>query len=99
MDTYRILLLDDDDFILAALRRELLSMPYIGHAGLEIETFTSPEEHINFFIGKPWHDYELRAAIARALSHREMEPGNRFLANLLLLKEKTLKGKPCIKYC
>lgn len=148
MDTYRILLLDDDDFILAALRRELLSMPYIGHAGLEIETFTSPfaalsraqehdgyfdvaisdirmpemsgidflkafgnihpdastiilsghadmrvliqatnEEYIDFFIGKPWHDYELRAAIDRALSHREMELENRFLADLQLLKE------------
>jgi response regulator RpfG family c-di-GMP phosphodiesterase len=42
MDTYRILLLDDDDFILSALRRELLSKPYIGHQGLEIEAFTSP---------------------------------------------------------
>jgi len=56
VDTYRILLLDDDDFILAALRRELLSMPYIGHAGLEIETFTSPfaalsraQEHDGYF--------------------------------------------------
>lgn len=47
MDTYRILLLDDDDFILAALRRELLSMPYIGHTGLEIEAFTSPVAALN----------------------------------------------------
>jgi len=29
--TYRILLLDDDDFILAILRRELMNRPYIGH--------------------------------------------------------------------
>ncbi|MFA6970801.1 MAG: response regulator [Gallionella sp.] len=42
MSTYRILLLDDDAFILAALRRELLSNPYVGHDGLEIESFTSP---------------------------------------------------------
>lgn len=43
---------------------------------------------IDFFIGKPWHDYELRAAIDRALSHREMELESRFLADLQLLKEK-----------
>jgi len=40
------------------------------------------------FIGKPWHDYELRAAIDLALSHHEMELENRFLTDLLLLKEK-----------
>lgn len=42
MNTYRILLLDDDDFILGALRRELLSEPFVGHEGLEIEAFNSP---------------------------------------------------------
>jgi DNA-binding NtrC family response regulator len=42
MNTYRILLLDDDDFILGALRRELLSEPFIGHKELEIEAFNSP---------------------------------------------------------
>lgn len=42
MSAYRILLLDDDDFVLAALRRELLGKPYIGHAELEIKAFASP---------------------------------------------------------
>ncbi len=42
MNTYRILLLDDDDFILGALRRELLSEPFVGHKELEIESFSSP---------------------------------------------------------
>ena len=42
MNTYRILLLDDDDFILGTLRRELLSEPFVGHKELEIESFNSP---------------------------------------------------------
>lgn len=41
---YRIMLLDDEEFVLTALRRELLSKPYIGHDGLEIEAFSSPED-------------------------------------------------------
>lgn len=97
MDTYRILLLDDDDFILAALRRELLSMPYIGHGGWKSKHLPLPR---NISISSSAsRDYELHAAIDRALSHRKMELESRFLADLHLLKEKTLKGKPCIKYC
>ncbi len=42
MNTYRILLLDDDAFVLGALRRELLSEPFVGHKELEVEAFTSP---------------------------------------------------------
>jgi two-component system probable response regulator PhcQ len=38
----RILLVDDDEPVLGALRRELLSPPNIGHEGLEIEAFSSP---------------------------------------------------------
>lgn len=145
MDTYRILLLDDDDFILAALRRELLSKPYIGHAGLEVETFTSPfaalsraqehdgyfdvaisdirmpemsgidflkafsdihpdastiilsghadmkeliqainEAHINFFIVKPWTEYDLKRALWEAIRHYDTRYENRQLANQYL---------------
>ncbi|HEX5338686.1 MAG TPA: response regulator [Gallionella sp.] len=145
MDTYRILLLDDDDFILAALRRELLSKPYLGHEGLEIEAFTSPlaalararepdgyfdvvisdnrmpemsgidflnefaelhpdavrivlsgyagrkdmlrainEAHIDFFIAKPWREYDLRCALYQALRHYDVRCENRRLAKLYL---------------
>ena len=145
MDTYRILLLDDDDFILAALQRELLRKPYIGHAGLEIETFTSPsaalaraqeadgyfdvvisdirmpemsgidflkafgnihpdaasillsghadmpeliqainEAHINFFIAKPWTEYDLKRALWEAIRHYDTRYTNRQLANQYL---------------
>lgn len=145
MDTYRILLLDDENFILSALRRELLSKPYVGHEGLEIEMFTSPaaalararepdgyfdvvisdnrmpemsgidflnkfneihpdavrillsghseredlmrainEAHIDYFIAKPWHDYDLRSALFQALRHHDICRENRRLARLYL---------------
>lgn len=145
MDTYRILLLDDDDFILAALRRELLNKPYVGHEGLEIESFTSPlaalarakepdgyfdvviadnrmpemngidflrafgdihpdavrvvlsghtertdlmrainEAHIDFFIAKPWHEYDLKCALVQALRHYDTRSENRRLSKLYL---------------
>jgi DNA-binding NtrC family response regulator len=142
MNAYRILLLDDDDFVLAALRRELLRKPYIGHAELEIETFTSPfaalaraqeydgyfdvaisdirmpemngidflkafghihpdaasiilsghadmpelvrainEAHIDFFIVKPWTEYDLKKALLEAIRHYDIRHENRLLAD------------------
>lgn len=39
---YRILLVDDEEDVLNALRRQLLTRPAIGHGDLEIEAFTSP---------------------------------------------------------
>lgn len=141
MEGYRILLLDDDDFVLAALRRELLNKPYVGHDGLEIEAFVSPaaalararepdgyfdvviadnrmaemggidflkafaeiqpdaariilsghaemqemmrainEAHIDFFIAKPWHEYELKSALWQALRQHDLRFENRRLA-------------------
>lgn len=140
MGTYRILLLDDDDFILAILRRELMNRPYIGHEGLEIEAFTSPlaalararekdgyfdvviadnrmpemngidflkafgeihpdavrivlsghseaadlmrainEAHIDFFIAKPWREYDLKSALLQALRLYDIRCENRQL--------------------
>jgi DNA-binding NtrC family response regulator len=145
LDTYRILLLDDDDYVLAALRRELLHEPYIGHVGLEIESFTSPvaalnraldpdgyfdvvisdirmpemnginfikafgkihpdavsiilsghadmpelvqainEAHINFFIIKPWNEYDLKKALWEALRQYEIRYENQQLAHQYL---------------
>lgn len=142
MDTYRILLLDDDDFILTALRRELMNGSYVGR-GVEIEAFSSPltalararenegyfdvviadnrmpemngidflkafgeiqpdavrvvlsghadrrdlmrainEAHIDFFIAKPWHEYDLKFALVQALRHYELRCENRRLAKL-----------------
>jgi DNA-binding NtrC family response regulator len=141
VNSYRILLLDDDDFILAALRRELMSQPYVGHEGLEIEAFDSPaaalararepdgyfdvvisdnrmpgmngidflkafrkiqpdaariilsghadmedmmrainEAHIDFFVAKPWHEYDLKSALWQALRDYDLRYENRRLA-------------------
>lgn len=38
----RILILDDDQNVLNALRRELMRKPFIGTDGIELETFRSP---------------------------------------------------------
>jgi len=139
--SYRILLLDDEDFILAALRRELMTQPYVGHDGLEIEAFVSPvealararepdgyfdvviadnhmpemsgidflkafreiqpdaarivlsghadmqdmvrainEARIDFFIAKPWHEYDLKSALWQALRDCDLRYENRRLA-------------------
>lgn len=141
MKSYRILLLDDDDFILAALRRELMNQPYVGHDGLEIEAFASPaaaltraqepdgyfdvaisdnrmpemsgidflkafrkiqpdaarivlsghadmkdmarainEAHIDFFVAKPWHEFELKSVLWQAFRDCDLRYENRRLA-------------------
>ncbi|MDD4928667.1 MAG: response regulator [Gallionella sp.] len=145
IDTYRILLLDDDDFILSALTRELFSSPSVSLGGLEIETFTSPlaaltrarekdgyfdvviadnrmpemsgidffntfreiqpdavriilsghtvradmmrainEAHIDCFMSKPWHTYGLKCALVQALRRYELRCDNQRLAKLYL---------------
>lgn len=38
----RLLILDDDPMVLAALRRELMREPHVGTEGIEVETFQSP---------------------------------------------------------
>ena len=141
---YRILLLDNEPYVLAALRRELLRKPDIGHKGLEIETFSSPEEalqrahetdgyfdvaisdyqmpgtngvaflkafgaihpdavrlilsgisdmkdlavaineaYIDYFIPKPWTEYEVKRVLMQALKHHEARRENRRLLEML----------------
>lgn len=141
MKNYRILLVDDEDFILAALRRELMSHPYAGLNALEIEAFTSPiealargrewdgyfdvviadnrmpkmggvdfmkafreiqpdaarillsghvdlqnlasainEAHIDYFIAKPWHEFDLQGALWQAFRECDLRYENRQLA-------------------
>lgn len=141
MDTYRILLLDDDEFVLEALRRELLSEPFVRRKDLEIEAFKSPdaaltragepdgyfdfviadnrmpemngidflkafgeihpdavkvilsgypdmhevtrainEAHIDAFIAKPWQSYELKSALWQVVKQYDLRSENRLLA-------------------
>ena len=144
MAMYRILLLDDEPYVLSALRRELLQKPDIGHDGLEVEAFSSPEEalqranepdgyfdlvisdyqmpgmngvaflkafsnihpyavrlilsgisdmkdlavaideaYIDFFIPKPWTEYELKRVLVQALKRYEARRENRRLVKML----------------
>lgn len=82
----RTLLLDDEPHVLAALRRELLRKPDIGHDGLEIETFTSPGQAL------------ARAATADGYFdlaivdfHMPEMDGVRFLAELRKLQPHTVR--------
>jgi response regulator RpfG family c-di-GMP phosphodiesterase len=57
-----------------------------GVADMDVLVNAVNKAGVSYFVGKPWHDYELRIAIDRALAHRELELDNRFLADLLRLK-------------
>lgn len=57
-----------------------------GKAGVNVLVEAVNVAGISHFIGKPWHDYELRSAIDRALSQRELELDNRILAGLMKLR-------------
>lgn len=56
-----------------------------GYADLNALMRAVNEVGIDRFIGKPWNDYELVAAIAQALAHRELLLENRRLADLMRL--------------
>ena len=64
------------------LFRSILS----GYADLNALIRAVNEVGIERFIGKPWNDYELLAAIGQALAHRDLLQENRQLANLVRLE-------------
>ncbi len=53
-----------------------------GAASLDNIVFALDMAHIHNFIPKPWVDYELRAAVAQALTSRRLQLENRVLANM-----------------
>lgn len=54
-----------------------------GYADLNALLRAVNEVGIDRFVGKPWNDYELVAAIAQSLAHRELLLENRRLADLM----------------
>lgn len=143
---YRIMLVDDEENILNALRRVLTSDSGDRDLALRVETFASPqaalrcaessafdlvisdyrmpgmngveflkafkrlqpnaarlilsgyadldgligavnEVHIYRFLGKPWHDFELKSAIAQALAYRDMLLENQRLADQVRVQQ------------
>lgn len=57
-----------------------------GYADLNALLRAVNEVGIDRFIGKPWNDFELTAAIAQSLAHRELLLENRELANLVRME-------------
>ena len=53
-----------------------------GEASMENIVFALDLAHIHSFISKPWVDYELRAAVAQALTRRRLELENAVLAEM-----------------
>jgi two-component system probable response regulator PhcQ len=57
-----------------------------GYADLEALVGAINEAQISRFISKPWHDYELKAAVAQALAHRDLLRDNQQLADQVRLQ-------------
>ena len=53
-----------------------------GAANLDNIVFALDMAHIHNFIAKPWVDYELRAAVAQALTRRRLNLENKILADM-----------------
>lgn len=57
-----------------------------GYADLEALVGAINEAQISRFISKPWHDYELKSAVAQALAQRELLLENQQLADQVRLQ-------------
>lgn len=57
-----------------------------GYADLEALVGAINEAQIFRFISKPWHDYELKSAVAQALAHRDLLRDNQLLADQVRLQ-------------
>lgn len=82
---YRMPEMDGIEFLKAAkqIQPDAARLILSGYADLNALIRAVNEVGIERFIGKPWNDYELLAAIAQALAHRELLLENRELANLV----------------
>lgn len=82
---YRMPEMDGIEFLKAAkaLQPDAARLILSGYADLNALVRAVNEVGIDRFIGKPWNDYELLAAIGQALAHRDLLLENRQLANLV----------------
>jgi len=85
---YRMPAMDGIEFLKAAkaLQPDAARLILSGYADLNALVRAVNEVGIERFIGKPWNDYELLAAIGQALAHRELLLENRELANLVRIE-------------
>lgn len=85
---YRMPEMDGIEFLKAAkeIRPDAARLILSGYADLNALIRAVNEVGIERFIAKPWNDYELLAAIAQALAHRDLLLENRQLANLVRME-------------
>lgn len=57
-----------------------------GYADLEALVGAINEAQIFRFVSKPWHDYELKSAVAQALAHHDLLHDNQQLADQVRLQ-------------
>ena len=85
---YRMPAMDGIEFLKAvkAIQPDAARLILSGYADLNALVRAVNEVGIERFIGKPWNDYELVAAIGQALANRELQLENRQLADLVRLE-------------
>lgn len=67
----------------AAVQPNVARIILSAHTDLEALVGAINEVGIFRFLSKPWHDYELKNAVAQALQHRELLRENQRLADLV----------------
>lgn len=72
---------------LKSLQPNAMRLILSGYVDLDGLIGAINEAQIFRFIAKPWHDYELRAAVAQALSYRYLVMENQRLADLSRVQE------------
>ena len=84
---YKMPLMNGVEFLSAVreLQPDSQRMILSGYADLNALIGAINEANIFRFIGKPWRDFDVVAAIAQALSHRQLLLENRRLADLARL--------------
>lgn len=65
------------------LQPDVARLVLSGHADMDAVVEAINRVHIYRFIGKPWHDFELKSAITQALAARALVLENRRLADLV----------------
>lgn len=87
LSDYRMPEMDGVSFLKAAkaIQPDACRLILSGYADLNALLRAVNEVGIDRFIAKPWNDYELVAAIAQALAHRELLLENKRLADLMRL--------------
>lgn len=87
LSDYRMPEMDGVSFLKAAkqIQPDACRLILSGYADLNGLLRAVNDVGIDRFIAKPWNDYELVAAIAQALAHRELLQENKRLADLMRL--------------